>query len=257
MTSCLIFWIINWQVNLTRLSIRRKREGDMKGKWRTDRQIDMYKDSEWKQQTEKVRGYKNQEKHCKDSAPSPGLSWAQTPSDSIRKTGDQPWFQTGFVSLHRENMAWNPIIPGYRDVRAPSSSLIPRHRGYGTKCTVYRSTSLKKKKKKNPLTHSHRLERLFSWRANRARAENGWHSFRAAAVFTIFSNFGIPMKTLNSILSRVMCRCRNGSTCMHVQSHMHFIVPLSHTYAHRSLGELSRWQELDLILSPLCHLGSP
>lgn len=195
---------------------------------------------------------KYQEKHCKDP-PSFGLSRAQTPSDSIRKTEDQPWFQTGFVSLHRENMAWNPIIPGYRDVRAPSSSLIPRHRGYGTKCTVYRSSSLKK----NALTHSHRLKRLFSWRANRARAENGWHSFRGAAVLKIFSNLGIPMKTLNLILSRVMCKCWNGSTCMHVQSHMPFTVSLSHTYTHRSLGELSWWQELDLILSPLWHLCSP
>ena len=39
--------------------------------------------------TEEERIYENEDKHCKDGAPSSGLSGAQTPSDSTRK-GDQP-----------------------------------------------------------------------------------------------------------------------------------------------------------------------
>lgn len=38
----------------------------------------------------------------------------------------------GFVALHLQNMARNPIIPGSGDARAPSPSLIPRRRGYGS-----------------------------------------------------------------------------------------------------------------------------
>ena len=83
--------------------------------------------------TEEERIYENEDKHCKDGAPSSGLSGAQTPSDSTRK-GDQPWFQPGFVSLHHENMAWNPIIPDYRDARAPSSSLIAQRVASPAQC---------------------------------------------------------------------------------------------------------------------------
>lgn len=55
-----------------------------------------------------------EDKHCKDRAPSSGLFRAQTPSDSTRKTEDHPRFQPDFVSSHRENMAWNPIIPAIK-----------------------------------------------------------------------------------------------------------------------------------------------
>lgn len=56
---------------------------------------------------------------------------------------------------------------------------------------------------KNALTHSRRLKRLFSWRANRSRAEDGWHTFWATAIFTVFRNFGIPANTVNSIFTGV------------------------------------------------------
>lgn len=56
---------------------------------------------------------------------------------------------------------------------------------------------------KNALTHSHRLKRHFSWRANRSRAEDGWHSFWATAIFTVFRNFGIPVNTVNSIFTGI------------------------------------------------------
>lgn len=50
------------------------------------------------------------------------------PPTALERQRINPRFQPGFVSLHRKNMAWNPIIPGCRDTRAPSSSLIPRLR---------------------------------------------------------------------------------------------------------------------------------
>lgn len=50
----------------------------------------------------------------------------------------------GFVALHLQNMARNPIIPGSGDARAPSPSLIPRHRGYGSSLSKCVKISRKK-----------------------------------------------------------------------------------------------------------------
>lgn len=132
------------------------------------------------QETKKSEGVWESRQTLWDRAPCSGLSRAESASDSSRETEDQPWLQPGFVSLHHENMAWNPIIPGYRDARAPSSSLIPRHRGYHLHCIYIEG-----------LTYS-RLQRLFigegqielEWRMDDTHLERQLHSQSPATLAT-------------------------------------------------------------------------
>lgn len=151
---------------------------------REEKQMDMDKETEEIREWGNIRMKTNTVKLEHHSS---GLSRAQTPSDSAKKTGDQPWFQPGFVSLHRGNMAWNPIIPGYRDVRAPSSSLIPRHRGYGTTCTVYIEAHSLKKKRLSPILIGSRGSLVegqieLEWRMDDTHSERQLHSQSSATL---------------------------------------------------------------------------
>lgn len=96
--------------------------------------------------TEEERIYENEDKHCKDGAPSSGLSGAQTPSDSTRK-GINPDSNQA-LSLYTMKI-W-PGIPlsAAIEMRGLHLHILLRsvwhhlHR-------VYRSSGLKRKKKKN------------------------------------------------------------------------------------------------------------
>lgn len=54
---------------------------------RRQKRVDRHKET--KAKADKVRENEEDDKHCKDRAPSSGLFRAQTPSDSSKKTGDQ------------------------------------------------------------------------------------------------------------------------------------------------------------------------
>lgn len=95
---------------------------------RRQKHVDRHKETK----ADKVSENEEDDKHCKDRARPLASSGLKLPLTALKRQGIN-----NFVSLPHENMAWNPIIPGYRDVRAPSSSLIPQRRGYGTTCIVY------------------------------------------------------------------------------------------------------------------------
>ena len=74
--------------------VKKRGKESINKKVMTDRREKQTESERTKEMAEKVRAYENEDKHCKDRAPSPGLFRAKTPSDSTRKTGGSTMIPT-------------------------------------------------------------------------------------------------------------------------------------------------------------------